>query len=232
MELSCNKCNHEWITRTEKKPKVCPSCKSKSWMKGKKASEKSVYVVSFDNGTTKIGISNKVGERIKKLSSEYGCCVESLYNTISMDTDAAKDIEQYVLFVLREYMVNGTELLMIDFESVKQEVLTAHKNKKKTVTDILSSGDEYLPITPLIRIINGERYAKGGCPFNLNAWISCCDNQVFIEVVKTKYGDAIIKKQGGYSYAHKFVFADIGISAGGNVKMEILEYLAATMHKQ
>jgi rubrerythrin len=29
----CNKCNHSWLKRFEKKPKPCPHCKSKHWDK-------------------------------------------------------------------------------------------------------------------------------------------------------------------------------------------------------
>lgn len=230
MKLSCEKCGHHWMTRTELMPKVCPLCKSKSWMDQNVTSYKSVYVVSFDNGTTKIGISNNVDERIKKLSSEYNSNTESLYKTKPTNTNIAKNTEQQVLFVLREYMINGTELLSIDFESVKNAVMLVHNETELSVTDILSSGETFLPVTPLISRINGERYSRGDSPFNLSAWLSSEENKIFVEDVKCKFGNAVIKKQGGYTYAHKFIFADIGISAGGKIKMDILEYLASQMN--
>lgn len=31
----CKKCGHEWVPRTEKKPKCCPGCKSYKWDKEK-----------------------------------------------------------------------------------------------------------------------------------------------------------------------------------------------------
>lgn len=34
MKLKCDKCGHKWFTRTDKKPKVCPRCKSYDWEKG------------------------------------------------------------------------------------------------------------------------------------------------------------------------------------------------------
>jgi len=225
MNLLCEKCGHTWLTRTDSKPKVCPSCKSKTWMMKNEKSRKSVYVVSFDNGTTKIGISSNVDTRIKTLSSEYNSCTTALYKTNPAYIDIAKNTEQQVLFILREYMINGSELLSIDFESVKNAVLLVHNGTELSVTDILLSGETFLPVTPLISKINGERFSKGDSPFNLSAWLASKDNIIFIEDVKGKFGNAIIKKQGGYTYAHKFIFADIGISAGGNVKMEILEYL-------
>jgi predicted Zn-ribbon and HTH transcriptional regulator len=33
MKLNCVKCNHEWIKRTDKKPKTCPKCKNYHWEK-------------------------------------------------------------------------------------------------------------------------------------------------------------------------------------------------------
>lgn len=30
-ELECLRCKHTWYPRTPKKPKLCPSCKSKYW---------------------------------------------------------------------------------------------------------------------------------------------------------------------------------------------------------
>jgi len=27
----CKRCGHEWIPRTDKKPTICPSCKSPYW---------------------------------------------------------------------------------------------------------------------------------------------------------------------------------------------------------
>lgn len=232
MDFSCEKCGHSWIARTTKAPKVCPLCKSKTWMDKDISSRKSVYVIGFGNGTTKIGISGNVDVRIKQLSSEYNSDAESLYKTKPTDVGIAKNTEQQVLFILREYMVNGTELLSIDFESVKHAVMLMHSETKLSITDILSSGETFLPVTPLISAINGERYASGEGPFNLSAWISNEENSIFIDDVKDKFGDAIIKKNGGYTYAHKFIFADIGISAGGSVKMEILECLSGYPERQ
>ena len=31
----CKLCGHEWISRTEKKPKACPACKRYDWEKEK-----------------------------------------------------------------------------------------------------------------------------------------------------------------------------------------------------
>lgn len=31
--LHCNRCNHDWIPRRQKLPKVCPSCKNPNWHK-------------------------------------------------------------------------------------------------------------------------------------------------------------------------------------------------------
>lgn len=33
--LKCKRCNYEWIPRQEKKPAVCPACKSRIWDKDK-----------------------------------------------------------------------------------------------------------------------------------------------------------------------------------------------------
>ena len=30
-KLNCKKCKHEWVPRSEVKPKVCPKCKSYDW---------------------------------------------------------------------------------------------------------------------------------------------------------------------------------------------------------
>lgn len=30
-ELNCKRCKHIWIPRANKKPKVCPKCKSPYW---------------------------------------------------------------------------------------------------------------------------------------------------------------------------------------------------------
>jgi Zn finger protein HypA/HybF involved in hydrogenase expression len=32
-ECKCERCGHEWITRTEEAPIVCPKCKSPYWDK-------------------------------------------------------------------------------------------------------------------------------------------------------------------------------------------------------
>ena len=32
-ECKCERCEHEWITRTEESPVVCPKCKSPYWDK-------------------------------------------------------------------------------------------------------------------------------------------------------------------------------------------------------
>jgi len=32
-ECKCERCKHEWITRSEDSPIVCPSCKSPYWDK-------------------------------------------------------------------------------------------------------------------------------------------------------------------------------------------------------
>lgn len=32
-ECKCERCKHEWITRSEDSPVVCPSCKSPYWDK-------------------------------------------------------------------------------------------------------------------------------------------------------------------------------------------------------
>ena len=32
-ECKCERCGHEWITRTEESPVVCPKCKSPYWDK-------------------------------------------------------------------------------------------------------------------------------------------------------------------------------------------------------
>ena len=32
-ECKCERCKHEWITRTEESPVVCPKCKSPYWDK-------------------------------------------------------------------------------------------------------------------------------------------------------------------------------------------------------
>jgi len=32
-ECKCERCEHEWITRTEELPIVCPKCKSPYWDK-------------------------------------------------------------------------------------------------------------------------------------------------------------------------------------------------------
>ena len=32
-ECKCERCNHEWITRSEDAPIVCPKCKSPYWDK-------------------------------------------------------------------------------------------------------------------------------------------------------------------------------------------------------
>lgn len=32
-ECRCERCKHEWITRTEETPVVCPKCKSPYWDK-------------------------------------------------------------------------------------------------------------------------------------------------------------------------------------------------------
>jgi len=32
-ECKCERCSHEWITRSEDVPVVCPSCKSPYWDK-------------------------------------------------------------------------------------------------------------------------------------------------------------------------------------------------------
>lgn len=224
MELFCKKCKHEWIARTKDKPQVCPSCKTRSWMKVGRDSSMSVYVASFENGTTKIGISRNVKNRLTALSNEYKSNVELSYSTDLLSPDHAKGIEQQVLFILREFMINKTELLILDFENVKNEVITMISRVKKSPIELLSSGDEYIPVTPLLREINKERFLSGGSPFNITTWIS--SNKVFIDTVKSKYGDAIVMKPGGYTYAHKYVFADIGISAGGKIKMDIMEFLA------
>jgi len=34
-ECKCERCKHEWITRSEDAPVVCPSCKSPYWDKPK-----------------------------------------------------------------------------------------------------------------------------------------------------------------------------------------------------
>jgi len=31
LKCKCERCGHEWITRTEEMPKVCPKCKSPYW---------------------------------------------------------------------------------------------------------------------------------------------------------------------------------------------------------
>lgn len=31
--LSCTRCNHKWLPRSNKKPKVCPNCNSPYWNK-------------------------------------------------------------------------------------------------------------------------------------------------------------------------------------------------------
>jgi rubrerythrin len=35
--LSCTRCGHEWPTRKDSDPKVCPNCKNPNWNKEKKA---------------------------------------------------------------------------------------------------------------------------------------------------------------------------------------------------
>ncbi len=32
-KFKCIKCGHEWIPRTEEKPKSCPACKNRKWHK-------------------------------------------------------------------------------------------------------------------------------------------------------------------------------------------------------
>jgi len=29
--VHCRRCDHRWIPRTEKKPQMCPRCKSRGW---------------------------------------------------------------------------------------------------------------------------------------------------------------------------------------------------------
>jgi len=33
MPCKCNKCNHEWFSRTPSKPVQCPKCKTYGWEK-------------------------------------------------------------------------------------------------------------------------------------------------------------------------------------------------------
>jgi len=33
LKFKCNRCNHDWIPRTEKIPTLCPQCKSATWNK-------------------------------------------------------------------------------------------------------------------------------------------------------------------------------------------------------
>lgn len=36
LQCTCERCGHEWITRSNEKPRVCPKCKSPYWDKPKK----------------------------------------------------------------------------------------------------------------------------------------------------------------------------------------------------
>ncbi len=31
MDCKCTNCGHEWITRSNEKPRVCPKCKNYNW---------------------------------------------------------------------------------------------------------------------------------------------------------------------------------------------------------
>ena len=35
-KLTCKKCNYSWWPRTDKKPKLCPACKSRKYNEDKK----------------------------------------------------------------------------------------------------------------------------------------------------------------------------------------------------
>jgi len=39
-KCKCERCKHEWITRSKEIPKVCPKCKSPYWDKPRKSPKK------------------------------------------------------------------------------------------------------------------------------------------------------------------------------------------------
>lgn len=36
LQITCKRCDHEWISKTEKKPLMCPRCKTYKWNEKKK----------------------------------------------------------------------------------------------------------------------------------------------------------------------------------------------------
>jgi len=40
LKCKCERCRHEWITRTKEEPRVCPKCKNPYWNKPKKTKAK------------------------------------------------------------------------------------------------------------------------------------------------------------------------------------------------
>lgn len=195
----------------------------KEKVKMKLTKNKSVYVVKFNNGNTKIGISSDVKNRINYLCSEYKSCVKNLFYTENFKGIKSKNIEQQILYNFREYRIGNSELLKLDFWVVVEKVKLYSIRDYETIKDYLDCGDEFLPITHLVSIINGERIIKNKPLFNLSTWIE--SNNVFIKSIIEKFGKAIEKKSGGYTYAHKYIFTDIAISAGGLTKIQALEFI-------
>lgn len=58
MKLTCRRCDYEWNTKKETKPRVCPRCKSKKWESVKSRPwEKTgqLYVVQLKKGIVSVG---------------------------------------------------------------------------------------------------------------------------------------------------------------------------------
>ena len=66
MQYICQRCNHMWQSRKEKKPKVCPKCKSPYWEKpSKKISKEFIENIKI----TMIGLHHSI---IKNSGGERG----------------------------------------------------------------------------------------------------------------------------------------------------------------
>ena len=74
----CQKCDHSWYPNSERKPKVCPRCKSYNWekMEGerndiqtkKKLDNNFISIITFDNG---LGNSGYCRTDVRQYSTNF-----------------------------------------------------------------------------------------------------------------------------------------------------------------
>lgn len=113
MELGCKRCGYKWGTKLDKKPSVCPRCKSKYWHEHKTRSwEKDgyLYVVMIPSGI-KVGQTQDVARRLRS----YGKIIDSFYTTVPDNLNKNENkLIKYTESIAkkhsgREYFIGGSE---------------------------------------------------------------------------------------------------------------------------